>query len=61
MISAWKIAPGVVGKLLKKLTGCEVYYLGIQAARTGLGEGISDPVRKAGEMVVQFFGEWIRG
>jgi hydrogenase 3 maturation protease len=55
--STHSLSPKVVGGMIKKFTGSAVSYMGIQAAQTGFGEGLSLSVQSSGKAIVRYFAE----
>jgi hydrogenase maturation protease len=51
--STHTIPLGIIANLIKSKCGCDVMYIGIQAQRLQLGEGLSDDVKIAADMLIE--------
>jgi len=53
-LSTHAIPLNVIAGLIKNETGCEVFFVGIQAKNFSLGEGLSAEVKNAAQAVISF-------
>lgn len=52
-ITTHTFPPKIIAELLKKETGCEVFFIGIQPQKRGFGEGLSDKVKKSADKIIK--------
>ena len=58
-LSTHAFPPGVIAELIKQDTNSEVYFIGIQALNFKLGEQLSPPVKKTGDLLIKFINKEI--
>lgn len=54
-LSTHQIPLNVISKLIASSTGASISFVGIQAAKVSLGEGLSEEVKQSADEIINFF------